>query len=328
MEWQSIKKNLKKINLLVKVVRVFRSFFIKLISLEYIYEFFKFLLKKVNFSNWGFIRRLSFEISNGFLVSDCEYESFIVSANDNAIGKRVFLKREPFEIEKLYTVMSLLKQGNDYRTFVDVGANIGVTCLPAIKRNFFKKAIAIEPDKLNYRLLKSNIALNNLEDFITSYNYALGDVEDTSVTLEMSNQNYGDHRVRKTLKHGSYQEELREIIEVPSTTLDSVLLKEDDFSPDSALIWIDTQGFEGHILAGASKALKSTIPLCVEFWPYGMSRADSYEPFINALENLSYTKIYDLKNPEIAIPFSRKSFDEIYYELGEFRNRYTDLLII
>ena len=44
-------------------------------------------------------------------------------------------------------------------------------CIEAIKMNCFKKAIAFEPAIRNFRLLKANIFLNELESRIKVYNF-------------------------------------------------------------------------------------------------------------------------------------------------------------
>ncbi len=121
---------------------------------------------------------------------------------------------------------------------------------------------------------------------------------------------------------------MRQVEEVNSTTLDSLLLKNDGFEPERSLLWIDTQGFEGYVLSGAKELLKRNIPICMEFWPYGMARADSYDALKKALFNQNYSLIYDLKYPDKPIPYSVNVFDQIYTDLGEYRNKYTDLLII
>ena len=82
----------------------------------------------------------------------------------------------------------------------DIGANIGVTCIPAVNRGLVKRAIAVEPEPENFKLLKLNIILNNLEDKIETLNYALSSESDKFLNLEISNDNSGDHRIRPSGK--------------------------------------------------------------------------------------------------------------------------------
>ena len=50
------------------------------------------------------------------------------------------------------------------RSFVDVGANIGTTTIPALLSHGFETAVAIEPEPENVRVLRMNVLLNDLED--------------------------------------------------------------------------------------------------------------------------------------------------------------------
>ena len=40
----------------------------------------------------------------------------------------------------------------------DIGANIGVTCIPAVNRGLVKNAFAVEPETSNFELLKLNVS--------------------------------------------------------------------------------------------------------------------------------------------------------------------------
>ena len=60
---------------------------------------------------------------------------------------------------------------------------------------------------------------------------------------------------------------------------------------------MDTHGFEGVVLGGASQALKDNVPLVMEFWPYGIQRSNSYMQLIKALLKSNYSCFYDLGDP-------------------------------
>ena len=68
-----------------------------------------------------------------------------------------------FKKVKHLTPMYSLSNGFDSEDiFLDIGANIGVICIPAVSRGLVEEAIAIEPESENFKLLKLNISLNNL----------------------------------------------------------------------------------------------------------------------------------------------------------------------
>jgi hypothetical protein len=110
--------------------------------------------------------------ANILLLSNVGNERFLVTSNDRSISRDVFITGS-FEFDKFDRMLSLLGKHFRKTLLIDVGANIGTICIPAIKRNIFQCAIAIEPDPLNYSLLVSNININGLANMITPHNLAL-----------------------------------------------------------------------------------------------------------------------------------------------------------
>jgi len=157
-------------------------------------------------------------------------------------------------------------------TFVDVGANIGLTSIPAA-RNHPINCFALEPDPVNFGFLERNIHLNGLEGKIKAYEVAAYDAE-TQLDFELSPDNWGDHRVRayerKSLVAPQQEEEKRKVIEVPALPLDSILANETITHP--LVVKIDTQGSEPIVFRGARELLKRVDLLTVEFSPYTLAR--------------------------------------------------------
>lgn len=205
-------------------------------------------------------------------------------------------------------------------TLIDIGANIGTICIPAVKRGIAKRAIAIEPEPRNYRLLVANIYLNDVADKIEHYNLALGSKTNQIVTFELSTDNSGDHRVRISSENGKFSEAARQRISVKSTKFDDLIQRLDK---TSCLIWMDTQGYEGHILLGADSAVNGRVPMVLEFWPYGMKRADAYASLRTAVMNYDY--YYNLSEDK-PTPVATSTIDSLYCRLGENGN-YTDILL-
>ena len=286
----------------------------------------KYLYSNNNIRN--LFRKIAFDItpSGQLLIGASQLEKFVISADDKEIGRTIFCEpqRPPYGFEKIDDVIAILGPLHKHELLIDVGANIGTICVPAITRGYFKKAIAIEPEPLNYQLLTTNIALNKVSEHIISKNIACGTQDNEILIMEVGRGNHGDHRIRLNSKPGLHFENERDTVSVMSHTLDSILGNVD---PRACLIWMDTQGFEGHILCGAKNALSATTPLYVEFWPYGMNRLDSYELLISALITNKYKYFYDLDHPKIANPISRNALQKLYdkhLNLGTF----TDLVII
>lgn len=270
-------------------------------------------------------RQIFFDISNPdiLLVSSGCSETFIISPRDKEIGKNLYIDNEPYDFAKMQIILNVLTNFQP-KSLIDVGANIGTICIPAVKRGIFQSAIAIEPEPRNYSLLIANIHINGVSDKIISYNLALGRRDDENVLFELSDINFGDHRVRIESDINLYGESTREAIHVRSETFDKVVKS---IEANGTLIWMDTQGFEGHILLGARNALRRRPPMCLEFWPYGMNRSKSYPALKNALIEFGYNRFYNLNGTPTAVPLNARSLDKLYAELGE-KGAYTDLLVL
>ncbi len=272
------------------------------------------------------IRRLVFDSApeDHLFVCDGMNETFVVSARDLAIGRDLFVLRK-CDFEKVKHAKHILEsRAFGFSLLVDIGANIGTICIPAVKRGFFKRAIAIEPEPFNFSLLETNIRLNNLTEKIKTHNMALGMNEREVLEFELSGTNYGDHRIKVRGDSGLYDEDNRSSIEVKSDTLDHAI---GEIDPRDSLIWMDTQGYEGFVLAGAKRALSVKTPLVIEFWPYGLARSGSYVQLKESLSSSGHRCFYDLSGSDTATPLSVDSLDSLYGRLGN-RGAFTDLLIL
>ena len=253
-----------------------------------------------------------------FCVDGKEYQ-FMIDLDDTVIGRSVFCGGE-FDLQKVIVARQLIIQHGMSmpEVLVDVGANIGTICVPCISSGMFHKSLAVEPHPDNYRLLKANVVLNNLDGKITAFNVALGGECDGLLEMSLSEENSGDHRIS-----ASGASDGREKIQVRSTTLDTILEAALSDEED-LLVWMDTQGYEGWVLQGAEKILERRKPMVLEFWPYGMERLKSYEPLKQAL--LGYSGFYDLDNPSKF--HSMEMLDGLYKQLGHDVDRFTDILVI
>ena len=318
-----IKKNLKqKINFLLSIVGI------KQIIYKSIYIFLSLFLK----NNLVFLRGIIFEInkkkSKYIFLDTMKKEKFLMFSNDEVVSKELFMRGD-FDLGKFYKVLNILKTKYSINNIYDIGANIGTVCIPAVKRGLITKAIAIEPEKENYKLLKLNISLNNLDSKIETYNYALSFEDDKILDLEISNKNSGDHRIRlSNTKPGIHGEEYRKTTKVKSKTFDNMF---SNVNPKNDLIWIDTQGFESNILMGAKKLILSGAPIVIEFWPYGLKLNNSLEKLKDLLKNFKY--YYDLSDnldhkKEINFENVESLFSGWDEEKSNKHNLFTDVLLL
>lgn len=215
----------------------------------------------------------------------------------DVLGKLTFLEGG-FEQQVMEAAVGLLEERLGHqplagRTFVDVGANIGTTTIPAVKMLGARHAIAIEPAADNCRLLRANIAANNLDGRVTVVQVALSDHAGEQ-HLEIGPDNSGDCRIRLTSDPGAIGESTWATERVSSATFDELCDTRDIGMADVGLVWMDTQGHEAHVLEGASCLLDSPVPVMAEYWPYGLRRAGALER-LHAIVAANYRVVLDVR---------------------------------
>jgi FkbM family methyltransferase len=246
-------------------------------------------------------------------------EKYIVSSSDKIIGRSLYIKGD-FEFDIFLKTIKILENRITRNNLIDIGANIGSICIPAIKRGIFKNSIAFEPDPFNYDLLLKNVFINNLNDKIRVLNYALDQVDDRQLKFELSDDNFGDHRIKSNSKEKNlYNEDKRKNIIVNTKKLDTIMK---NFNPQDALIWIDVQGYEAFILDGGATTLSKKPPLVIEFWPYGLDKFNSYHLLKQNLIKAGYKNCYDLNCNNYIENLTGNILDKIYFD---YKSRKKDI---
>ncbi len=185
-------------------------------------------------------------------------------------------------------------------TFLDIGANIGLTAIPAAMRHGIQ-CFAFEPDPVNFQLLKRNVERNKVADRITIFNVALHDTQGV-LDFELSEDNWGDHRLRIPGQAASvtpsFNETARRVVNVQAVPLDMVIDARELMRP--IFLKIDTQGAEVTVLSGARETLKLVDLLVVEFSPYHLARMGSdVTEFIKEIEGWPYGMILSFDNTTV-----------------------------
>jgi FkbM family methyltransferase len=133
-------------------------------------------------------------------------------------------------------------------TMIDIGANTGRMCVPRVVLGDVTAAYCAEPDPLNYACLVRNVADNNMRGLVLPDRVALGS-EDGVVRLERKTT-AGGHAVIDAATPSD-----REIIDVPSLTLDTWVERVGIDLQTLAFVKLDVQGSELHVLRGAARVL-------------------------------------------------------------------------
>ncbi len=122
--------------------------------------------------------------------------------------------------------------------YIDVGANIGTSLIPAAKSIKGGTAIGFEPHPKVFKYLKENVSLNNLEDSVELHNCAMGNEPGY---LEFS-ENRGDDTANKVMLTGKG-------ITVPVKLLDDIGERYSRID----LVKIDVEGYEKFVIEGGIK---------------------------------------------------------------------------
>ncbi|MEJ6758464.1 MAG: FkbM family methyltransferase [Pontimonas sp.] len=185
-------------------------------------------------------------------------ETFLLSTRDLAISSRLFAEGE-FDFHKFERAFAALG-ARRLSTLLDIGAHVGPISIPAVKRKFSSRAVAVEPDRENFGLLQTNILMNGLEEKIVSINAVVGPSLDSVFERLDGGSNTGDHRYAPT-EHLPDQEASAT---TPTIVLDSFF---EEIDVETSLLWMDIQGGEGLALEGARNLLEAGIPVVLELDP-------------------------------------------------------------
>ena len=234
--------------------------------------------------------------NTGLCIDAADVGYMMTYTSDHVVGEAI---RRVGHFEECHVALALqllsqLGRLSGKAIFLDIGANIGTHTLFALQ-NGFERAVCIEPDHANFKLLRINQILNEVDHRCTNFLVAASD-EDGSVEFELSPTNFGDHRIRLSASapQSEYDEANRKTRKVETKRLDD-LLRTNFISPDDiGLTWLDTQGHEAHVLMGAPSLLAAGVPIVAEFWPYGLTRSGGYSQFRDVVAT-SGRQIYDLR---------------------------------
>ncbi|MFP3318445.1 MAG: FkbM family methyltransferase [Thermoplasmata archaeon] len=175
------------------------------------------------------------------------------------ISAEVF--REIF-IEKIYFVNGFLPNEND--VVIDIGAYYGDSALWWAKK-FGAKVYAFEPLPDVYEILVENIKLNNLENKIIPFNFAIGNSNSLDFSI--------DHDMMTKSKNG---------LRIKPKKLDEFQFEKVDF------IKIDVEGFEKEVLEGAKNTIEKYNPKII----LEVHSRDLMNECIDYLKNFNYNVKY------------------------------------
>jgi FkbM family methyltransferase len=263
---------------------------------------------------------------------------FLLDTNDAHVGRSLFSKGNRGELRVLRRALCILEEiGQADRaragTFIDVGANIGTTTVPALYENGFTRALALEPEPRNVRLLRLNIAINGFADRVQVLRTAVSNACGTG-HLRVFIDRWGIHEIAGDDDTKSSSES-EEVVEVELVTLDSVAERSLYEADGTGLLWIDAEGHEGHILQGATRLVSEGTPVILEVQPSKLNSQGGLD-FLRAAANDHYTHFVDMRHvsgepgSERGIRYEMKPIDEFEGLIGQYLtlDHFTEALLV
>jgi FkbM family methyltransferase len=183
-------------------------------------------------------------------------------------------------------------------TFVDVGAHVGTTAIPAVAHQGFRRAVAIEPDPYHLPLLRANVSLNRLDERVTVIAAAVSETSRQRQSFAQGSRKadvYFWMKGRLTDERSS-----KPVVSVETITLDG-LAEAGIVDPATAgMLWFDCAGCQEHALRAASVFLKLRIPLVFPLRPKQFRQPT---PLLAQLR-ATYEHVIDLRSPRLVGPIS------------------------
>ncbi|USN53975.1 MAG: FkbM family methyltransferase [Candidatus Nomurabacteria bacterium] len=195
---------------------------------------------------------------------------------ENNIFKQLALDHNR-EAEASKVMLDFIEPGDE---IFEAGANIGYyVLLEASRLQGQGKIYAIEPDPSNYELLKKNVELNELQNYV--------DVRKLSVSDKVGHSEFflsKDSNLHSFLP--SENDEERTSIMVETTTIDAFLADK----PKVNFIRMDIEGYECRVIYGMKQFLAKPGPLklFIELHPKLVSREEMLN-LLTILEESGFT---------------------------------------
>jgi len=218
---------------------------------------------------------------------------YVVDRTDGGPGEALFTWRVLPEFATVRRALDLLSEYGESptgRVLVDVGANIGTTCLPAVARLGFARAIAIEPYARNVQVLRANAGLNGLADRVMVVEAAASDTEGEATFAAGKPTTRGRRRSGAgTIRPDSSGDAVRVV------TVDAELARRGLSAGDVGLLWADVQGHEAKVAFGARSLLEAARPFVFAARTGKLEQSGDLARFAAHIEK-SYAHVIDLRD--------------------------------
>ena len=247
---------------------------------------------------------------------------FYINSSDKVNSRKIYSNLKFPQFDEFLRAYQLLESINyKTETLVDIGAHYGNISVPAVKKELFDRAVAIEPVSDNFDILEKNVNINDVTEKIRILNLFIsdGDGDDKTEIYTFNNNPAASLKVddpnflEKYSK--TYNLKNSKKIIVDQKKLDDILLEK---TLDSTFIWSYCQGDDINIISSSKKVIKSNTPFSIPVSNYLLNKNKyDIEKFISQLIDGNYKKFYDLneKMPQ-SYDLNTTSFLNLYRKYG------------
>ena len=200
-----------------------------------------------------FLNRLGKDVKA--LIVETKNGVFAVDPADLEVGGKL-RERGEYGINEINQISQFI---NNQSSVLIIGAHIGSLAIPIA--NTCAKLVAIEANPSNFKLLETNIKLNNISN-ITLHNIAASNKKET-IKFQLNTVNSGGSKRVPINNHYMYTYDNPQVIDVEAYSLDDYL-SNNKFD----LVLIDIEGSEYFAMQGMTDILSQTQTLIVEFLPH------------------------------------------------------------
>lgn len=226
---------------------------------------------------------------------------FAVDPADLEVGAKLRLTGE-YGLDEIKLLSSFVDEN---ASVLILGSHIGSLAIPISKH--CEKVVAIEANPNNYKLLQTNILLNNCGN-ISTHNIAASDKEET-IKFQLNTVNSGGSKRLPIHNKYIYTYDNPEVIEVQAYSLDDYL---DDQRFDVVLI--DIEGSEYFAMKGMPSILSNTTALIVEFLPHHITNVAgiTFDEFISNIPSHLKKLTIPSKNQTYPVDVGLNTLQEMF----------------
>src|SRR3954466_6049109 len=111
------------------------------------------------------------------LTAETAHGRLTFSSKDKFVGRSLYTAGH-YGYSDLFDVVEILKSAGKLKSsnegyLIDIGANVGTVCIPFVRENVFRRALAFEPEPRTFAYLKRNVDQNGVSDRITPFQAAM-----------------------------------------------------------------------------------------------------------------------------------------------------------